>query len=557
MQHRRIKTHSWRPFLETLEARRLLAPLWSDFNADGFADLAIGSPGESVNGINSAGAVTVIYGSASGLADANNQFFHEDTAGMADVAEGSDRFGSALAAGDFNGDGFLDLAIGVSGEDIGAVSGAGAIHIVYGSETGLVPNNTYLHQDTPRVREIAEIGDLFGSVLAAGDFNNDGRDDLAVGVHTEDIGTLDSAGMVQVFYGTPVGIKPPGNQTFDRNHPLIDGVASAGDGFGLALSAGDFNKDGFIDLAIGVPGADIATSSDHAGAITILFGSASGISGTDSQWIHEDTPDVPDTAESLDNFGGSLASGDFNNDGFVDLAVGLVQETVGTVNSAGAVITLYGAEKGITGEDSGFFTEDVLGGKNVSETSDRWGRTLAAGDFNGDGFDDVAVACASQDLLGTADVGSVNVLFGSNTGIERDNLLIFQEDLAIGEASELDDHFGETLSAGDYDGDGDTDLVVGTPDEKIGTLVDAGAVYVLYYDGVDLSFAQAWTQNSPGILDSAEDFDAFGGGLVADTKNAPNDSGAGREDFAHLITADVETESILAKTNKRRNSGRR
>src|SRR5690348_6899101 len=117
-----------------------------DFNGDGFADLAVGVPGEDPHGIDFAGSVHVIYGSADGL-DGNHpvddQLWSQEQTGISGVGDPYDNFGSAVAAGDFDGDGFDDLAIGVPGEDL-PISGqdeespdAGAVHILYGTPSGL------------------------------------------------------------------------------------------------------------------------------------------------------------------------------------------------------------------------------------------------------------------------------------------------------------------------------------------------------------------------------------------------------------------------------------
>ena len=110
---------------------------------------------------------------------------------MVDQAETEDEMGNRLAVGDFNSDGFYDLAAGVQQEDIGAVNAAGAVHIFYGSDTGLTAaGNELLSQNTLGVLDTAEAGDEFGRALAVGDFDRDGYDDLAVGVPYEDVGAL-------------------------------------------------------------------------------------------------------------------------------------------------------------------------------------------------------------------------------------------------------------------------------------------------------------------------------------------------------------------------------
>jgi hypothetical protein len=142
--------------------------LRADFNNDGFADLAVGVPAEDVGGIIDAGAVNVLYGSAAGLTGGGSQRFTQNTPGVGSSPEGLDEFGSALTAGDFNHDGFADLAISIPGEDVGSIIDAGAVNVLYGSASGLTAAGSQLFtQDTPGVGSNAEDFDRFGSVLAA------------------------------------------------------------------------------------------------------------------------------------------------------------------------------------------------------------------------------------------------------------------------------------------------------------------------------------------------------------------------------------------------------
>ncbi len=135
-----------------------------DFDGDGFDDLAIGAPGEGIGAKADAGAVNVLYGSASGLTATGDQLWHQSTSGVLGGAEAGDLFGASLASADFDGDGKDDLAIGAPGEGIGAKADAGAVNVLYGSASGLTAAGDQLwHQNVAGVLGGAEPGDLFGS----------------------------------------------------------------------------------------------------------------------------------------------------------------------------------------------------------------------------------------------------------------------------------------------------------------------------------------------------------------------------------------------------------
>jgi hypothetical protein len=142
-----------------------------------------------------------------------------------------------------------------------------------------------------------------------------------------------------------------------------------------------------------------------------------------------------------------------------------------------------------------------------------------AGDFNGDGFSDLAVGVPTEDVTGTVDGGGVNVIYGSATGlVAAANQLWHQNTPGIADKAESFDEYGAFgLCAGDYNGDGAADLAVNVPEEDVGSVVDAGAVNVIYGSAAGLTDAgnQLWTQNSPGILDTVEEGDLFGAGLAS------------------------------------------
>jgi hypothetical protein len=128
----------------------------------------------------------------------------------------------------------------------------------------------------------------------------------------------------------------------------VGGSAEAVDDFGESLATGDFNHDGYADLAIAAPSEDVGGIFD-AGAVNVLYGSASGLTGVGSQYVTQNSPGVGSSAEGSDLFGLALATADFNLDGFADLAVGAPGETIGAAFDAGAVNLLYGSAGGLTG----------------------------------------------------------------------------------------------------------------------------------------------------------------------------------------------------------------
>jgi FG-GAP repeat len=279
--------------------------VYGDFNGDEKDDVAIGVPLEDVDiggtTIIDAGAVNVLYGSSNGLSATSpepDEIWTQGTTDVNDVPEEGDLFGSSLSAGDFNGDGFDDLAIGVTQEDVdtgrGTIGEAGAINVLYGSSNGLSATSPtpdqFWTQDSPHVNDVPEEGDLFGSSLSAGDFNGDEKDDLAIGVQFEDVETgeqnIVNAGAINILYGSSNGLSatsPTPDQFWTQDSPHVNDVPEEGDLFGSSLSAGDFNGDEKDDVAIGVLGEDTKANIlivNGAGAFNALYGTPNGLSAT-------------------------------------------------------------------------------------------------------------------------------------------------------------------------------------------------------------------------------------------------------------------------------------
>jgi hypothetical protein len=337
------------------------------FNDDDFVDLAVGAPAEDIGRTDAAGAVTVFYGSAAGLAGPGDLLQQGNP-------ESGDAFGATLDSADFNGDGVDDLAVGAPGETVALARAAGAVSVFYAGGAGLAGPGPTLLQDNP------EAGDLFGAALVSGSFRHNGSFDLAVGAPGEDIGARLDIGAVGVFLGQAGGITPGGPRTVTQRE--VGGAEETGDQFGFSLAAGLYNGDDFYDLAIGVPGEDIGTVTD-AGAVNTMHGSAGGLAGTGGALFQGDNA-LGDVVEPNDRFGQSLAKGiffnNFNGDVFDDLAVGVAQEDVGDRPDAGLVNLLEGSSFGLQGSNTVLFQgADLGGGARVggsAEAGDALGATV-------------------------------------------------------------------------------------------------------------------------------------------------------------------------------------
>jgi FG-GAP repeat protein len=500
-----------------------------DFNGDGYADLAASALYEDVVGVNDAGAVNVLYGTSAGLQTdmPANQFWSQASPDVQGSGpEAGAQFGFCLAFGDFNRDGYSDLAICVSYLDVDGVSDAGAVEVLYGSAAGLqatAPDDQLWSQNSPGVHGEAEAGDAFGRSAAGGDFNGDGFSDLAVEIRQEDVGTAVDAGAVAVLYGGSNGLQAdaPDDQFWTQDSQGVDDQAEANDWFGRNLATGDFNADGYADLAAGAFLEDLGSLRD-AGGVEILYGSSAGlqsISPADQFWT-QDSAGVRDQSEVDDYFGHTVIAGYFNGDEFEDLAISSRLEDIGNDQGVGGVEVLYGTAAGLQADapEDRFWTQDSASVKNQTRKRDQFGFSLAAGDFNGDGFDDLAIGVPFKGIPPNPNAGMVAVLYGSAAlglqAVSPDDQIWGQDAPGVLDQAEVGDTFGLSLVASDFNADGKADLAVGVDHEGIDAASEAGAVAVfagspsgLQADSPD---DQLWSQDSPNVLDSSEAGDQLG-----------------------------------------------
>ena len=311
-----------------------------------------------------------------------------------------DYFGTSVSgAGDVNGDGYYDLIVGAPYDDTNG-SASGSARVFSGADGSVL--HTF-DGDSP--------DDLFGlSVSGAGDVNGDGYDDLIVGASYDDNNGSDS-GSARVFSGADGSVL----YTFDGD--------SSGDEFGRSVgSAGDVNGDGYADVIAGARYDDT--------------GSARVLSGLDGSILY--TFDGDSTG---DRFGASVSgAGDVNGDGYEDLVVGAPSDNNNGFRSGSARVF-----SGVDGSILYTFDGD--------SPYDEFGISVSGGaDVNGDGFDDVIVGTYGDDNNGDRS-GSARVF----SGVDGSVLYTFDGDSPF-------DHFGFTVSgAGDVNGDGYADLIVGTP----------------------------------------------------------------------------------------------
>jgi hypothetical protein len=445
-----------------------------DVNGDGYSDVLIGAPDYDA-GQHHGGEVYAFYGSPDGLRSDDH-----DWARPGNPAEGARMGESVATAGDVNGDGFSDVIVGSPGADSDPYQDCGKAYVYYGSENGLSTSPDWTLQIN---QESIFLGT---SVATAGDLNGDGYSDVVVGAPWYDDVNTDS-GIIYVQYGSSTGL-PEGYAWY------YAGVFE-GDRYGYSVAtAGDINADGRADLLVGAPYYGTNEAHDNqAGRVHLFLGSTSKTAPTNAYKSFYGK-------YGGDHFGWSVSTaGDVNGDGYADIIIGAPRADISpeTVTAEGEAYIYYGFPEMDTDVD--WFTRG-------DDEQGKLGYSVAtAGDVNADGYGDVIIGQPYFDDSEFApDEGRAMLFLGGVNGMGGAYTSPSDADW-VADGNTDDALFGLSVAtAGDVNGDGWSDLLVGAPHYDVSGSDEVGLAFLFYGGWLNLSSTAGWTYSIDGSPEGSD-----------------------------------------------------
>ena len=466
-----------------------------DVNGDGYADLAAGSANRRVNGHEYAGSLHVVYGSSTGLRSAHSQHLTQDSPGIKGRAQGWAFLGQSITSGDFDGDGYADLA----------TRAASDVLVVYGSRRGLSGRDQLLK---PRKIGPGFFG-LTGPPMATADFDLDGFSDLVVA----NSGNETEFGGVGIYRGSRTGLSKRAAVILHRDTPGVPGKRFFDDFFGVSIAVGDVTGDGHPDLAVN-------SDEETGGNSVFLFrGSRAGIATTEITVLRPEAP-AGRPYEYAVGQDSQLAIADFDADGNGDLAVGNPDpcHRGPQQGGCGAVLTFAGSAAGFDPTSLRVWDQDSVGVPDRSEPGDAFGDGLGVGDVNRDGNLDLVVGAPRENLGPHRDVGAVTVLYGTREGLSGTGAQLWsQASPKIKGVPHDDEMFGYgPIRVLDFGKSRHADLAVHSPDDlqvRRGDHIESrGSINVLYGSATGVTTTdQLWHPHSPGLAGRTKQGGGFGG----------------------------------------------